>query len=39
MTLSVIISIILFSLFKILSTCLPAGPEEWVLGKFEYIQR
>lgn len=35
MTWSVIIPIILFSLFKIVITCLPSGPVEWILIKFE----
>jgi Uncharacterised protein from bacillus cereus group len=30
-----VISIILVSLFKILMTCLPTGPVEWLIRKFE----
>ena len=35
MTWTVIISLTLFSLFKIVVTCLPTGVVEWILKKFE----
>lgn len=34
MTWAVIISLTLFSLFKIIVTCLPTGAVEWILKKF-----
>lgn len=35
MTWAVIISLTLFSIFKIVVTCLPTGAVEWILKKFE----